>query len=120
MHKSRFTGLLLLVVTGIFFSIASAVGDDANPAPSLTEVHNLLQQAGDAYKADAPPVAAQQTELLNKALKMLAQLPHVYHGQLKAAARSIEAALSEIASGDTAHKAKGDIYDADDAIKSIM
>ena len=37
-----------------------------------------------------------------------------------AAARSINAALSELAKGDPAHKAKEDIYDADDQIKSIM
>jgi hypothetical protein len=120
MHKSRVLGLSLLVVTGLFFSCASAMGDD-NAVPSFEAVHALLQQAADAYKADTPPVPAQQVELLNKAAKMLGQIPRGgYHGQLKAAIRSVEAAIDEINTGDTAHKAKEDIYDADDAVKSIM
>ncbi len=120
MHKSRFFGMALLIATGIFFSFKPIKADD-NPPPTFAAAHALLKQAADAYKADTPPNPAQQTELLKKAQSILAQIPKGgYHGQLKAALRSVEEALTELSTGDTAHKAKEDIYDADDAVKACM
>lgn len=118
MKKTRFASLLLFVIAAISFSFPAAFGDDANPA-TLADVHKILLQAA-GYESDTPPTPAEQTELLDKALKMIHQIRHTYHVQLKAATRSINAALSELGSGDPAHKAKEDIYDADDLIKSIM
>jgi len=118
MKKAHILRLLLLVIMGIPFGFSATYGDDVNPA-TLADVHKILLQAA-GYQSDTPPTAAQQTELLEKALKMIKDVPHVYHGQLKAAARSINAALTELGSGDAAHKARQDIFDADDQIKSIM
>jgi len=125
----RFLGLLLLVITGLFFTVPSAFGDDPIAStPSLEAVHKLLQQAG-GYQAATPPPIPQQTELLHQALKMISDITHApqvaapprgYLRQLNAATRAINAALAELASGDTAHKTKGDIFDADDFIKSLM
>jgi hypothetical protein len=53
-------------------------------------------------------------------LKMIDQIPHVYNGELKAASRDINAALNELSQGDPANKAREDIFNADDEIKSIM
>jgi len=118
MCRTHFLSLLFFVITGIFFSSSVAFGDDDNPA-TLADVHKILLQAA-GYQSDTPPTSDEQTELLNKALKMIAKIPHAYHGQLKAATRDINAALSELSNGDPAHKAKEDIYDADDQIKAIM
>jgi len=129
MHTPRLLGLLLFVLTGFFFSIAPVIGDETTAPPaSLDAIHKLLQQAG-GYQADAPPPPAKQTELLNQANKMISDLEHApqtappprgYFRQLRDATRSINAALQEIGTGDTAHKAKGDIFDADDIVKSLM
>lgn len=51
---------------------------------------------------------------------MLKDIPHVYHGQLKHAAQDINSALSELADGDKAHKARELIFDADNEIKAVM
>jgi hypothetical protein len=109
---------LSLIAVGTFLSRSTAFADESNPA-SLADIHKVLQQAA-GYQADTPPTADQQVELLHSALKMLHDIPHVYRGQLRAAAQDINAALDELSTGDTAHKARGDIFDADDAIKSIM
>ena len=96
-------------------TLAQLRADDT--PPSLDGVHQLLvQAAGDS--ADAPP--DNQKELLGQAAHMIRQLPHVYHGALNQAERDIEAALDELASGDAAHKARHDILDADDLIRSVM
>jgi hypothetical protein len=59
--------------------------------------------------------------LLKKAMQMLTQIPKGgYHGQLVAARRSVESALSELSTGDTAHRARGYIYDADEEVKACM
>ena len=118
MNKSHFVRLLLLVTAGVFLSFPAAFGDDGHVA-TLGDIHKVLLEAA-GYHSDAPPTIAEQTDLLNKALKMMEELPHVYHGHLAAAKRSIDAALNELEGGDGANKAKGDIYDADDQIKSIM
>jgi hypothetical protein len=124
MNRTCFPRLLFLVATGFCLAFSTAFGDDdMTPAPSdhpatLTDIHNLLLQA--AGQSDNPPTIDEQTELLNKALKMILHFPHVYHGQLKAASRSIDAALNELANGDAAHKARADIFEADDRIKAIM
>ena len=111
MKKSHLTVLLLFASFGIFWNFSTAFGDDVN-APTLSQIHQTLLQAA-GYQSDTPPTIDQQTDLLNRALKMIDQVPHVYRGQLKAASRCINAALSELGNGDPAHKAKGDIYDAD-------
>jgi hypothetical protein len=72
------------------------------------------------HDSDTPPTLADQTELVNKALKMADQLPPVYHGKLAKAKRLMVAALNELGNGDSANKAKEDIYDADREIKDIM
>ena len=118
MNTARFRRLILFVIAGCLFASPALFGDDDNPA-TLADIHKILLQAA-GYQSDTPPTPAEQTELLHKALKMIQDIPHVYHGHLKAATRSVNAALSELENGDPAHKVKGDIYDADDKIKSIM
>ncbi len=117
MNITRLPSLLILAIIGIAFSYSPAFGD-ATASASFADIHKVLLQAvGDQ---DATPTVAQQTELLNKALKMLSEIPRGgYHGQLKGAKQSIETALSELSTGDTLH-AKNDILSADDAIKSLM
>jgi len=107
---------LLIVASFIAFSPVRA--DDTPPA-SLQDVHQILLQAA-GYEADTPPTPDQQRDLLGQALKMIRTIPHVYHGQLNQASRDIEAALTELAQGDPAHKVRNDIFDADDLIKAIM
>ncbi len=117
MNPSRLSSLVVFTLVLVFFGSPQLRADDT--PPSLDDVHKvLLQAAGDS--ADAPPSADQQKALLGQALDMIHQLPHVYHGELKQAAREVEAALDEIGNGDAAHKARSDILDADDLIKSIM
>ena len=118
MKPARFPHLIVFVIAGCLFTSPALFGDDANPA-TLADVHKILLQAA-GYQSDTPPTPAEQTELLQKALKGIHEIPHVYRGQLKAASRSIEDALVELEKGDPAHKVKEDIYDADDKIKSIM
>jgi hypothetical protein len=117
MNPSRLASLVVFTAVLLFFGSPQLRADDA-PA-SLDDVHKvLLQAAGDS--ADAPPPVDQQKELLGQALKMIRTLPHVYHGELKRAAQEVEAALDELSKGDSAHKARSDILDADDLIRSIM
>ncbi len=111
-------GLLFFGVIGGFLSFSQAWADDSN-APTLANVHKTLLEAA-GYQSDTPPTVDQQIDLLKKAAKMIEQIPHVYHGQLKAAAQDINAALSELSNGDPDHKAREDIFNADDEIKSIM
>ncbi len=118
MKKAGITCLAVLILTASSFFYSCARADD-NPPATLADVHKILLQAA-GYQSISEPTPAQQTELLKKALTMIEQIPHVYHGQLKGATRSINAALSELSNGDPAHKAKEDIYNADDLIKSIM
>lgn len=118
MNRTRFLSLLLFVVAGMAFSFQSAWGDSEN-SPTLTDVHKILLQAA-GYQTDTPPTIAEKKELLEKALRMLEKLPPVYHGHLAVAKRSVVAALDELANGDTANRAKGKIYDADDQIKGMM
>ena len=108
---------LLCVIISILVGTTSLAHEGGTA--TLADVHKILLKAA-GYQSDTPPTPAEQTQLLNKALEMLQKVPHVYHGELQKAAMSIEAALNELSTGDTAHKAKGDIYDADDAIKSVM
>jgi len=115
MNPSRLFSLVVFTLVLFFFGSPQLRADDT--PPSLDGVHQLLvQAAGDS--ADSPP--ADQKELLGQALHMIHQLPHVYHGVLAQAARDVESALDELANGDGAHKARHDILDADDLIKSIM
>jgi hypothetical protein len=118
MTRTRFLSLLLLIISGIAFTFQSALGDNEN-APTLADVHKILLQAA-GYQSTTPPTVAEQKELLNKALKMLEKLPRVYHGHLAAAERSVTAALDELGRGDTANKARGEIFDADDQVKGMM
>ena len=118
MNRTHFLSLFLLVIAGISFSFSPVYGDDAT-VPTITDIHNVLLQAA-GRNSDTPPTISEQTDLLNKALKMAEQLPHVYHGKLANAKRLIVAALTELENGDRAHKAKEDIYDADDEIKAMM
>jgi hypothetical protein len=117
MNQSRVSGLVALVVVGILFVFPSRLF--AGTPASLDDVHHVLQQAA-GVNADTPPTIDQQKELLGQAIKMIHSIPHVYHGQLKQVDRDINAALNELSSGDGAHKARTDILDADDLIKSIM
>ena len=111
----------LLFVTIMFFSFPhEAVGDDApSGGATLADVHKTLLQAA-GYQSTTPPTIAEQSALLHKAIQMLHEIPHVYHGQLKHASQDINAALTELEGGDAAHKAKQLIYSADDEIKSVM
>jgi hypothetical protein len=117
MNQSRVSSLIALVVVGILFVCSPRLF--ANASGSLEDVHKILQQAA-GVNADTPPTADQQKELLAEAIKLIHSIPHVYHGQLRQADRDINAALDELASGDKAHKARQDIFDADDVIKSLM
>jgi hypothetical protein len=110
--------LLFLTLAGFFPSLPSVRADDDSPA-TLAGVHHLLLEAA-GYQNPTPPSPEEQTELLKKALHIMEGLPPVYHGHLAKAKRSVEAALSELGEGDRAGRAKEDIYDADDQIKSIM
>jgi hypothetical protein len=117
MNPSRLASLVVFTVVLLFFGAPQLRADDT--PPSLDDVHKvLLQAAGDS--ADSPPPVDQQKELLGQALEMIHKLPHVYHGELRHAAQDVEAALVELGNGDGAHKARHDILDADDLIKSIM
>lgn len=119
MNKLRLLVLLHVLVAGIFLGWSCpAVAHDSHIG-TLADVHKILLQAA-GYNSDTPPTVNEQKELLTKALKMIRTIPHVYHGELKSATQSINAALSELSNGDPAHKAREDIFDADDKIKSIM
>ena len=118
MNTARFRCLILIVIAGCLFTSPALFGDDDNPA-TLADVHKILLEAA-GYQSDTPPTPEEQTALLRKAIKMIHDIPHVYHGHLKAATRGLDDALSQLENGDPAHKVKGDIYDADDQIKSIM
>jgi hypothetical protein len=118
MTQIRLLGFALGIASVFFFSASSAHGDAAGNA-TLSDIHKTLLQAA-GYNSDTPPTQDQQVQLLNEALEQLHDVPHVYHGQLKEAARLINAALSELSNGDPAHKAREDIFGADDQIKSIM
>lgn len=117
MNSPRLAGLAVFVVTVGFLSASRTWAD--TPTASLKDVHELLVAAAGDGPDNAPPADKQKT-LLADALKDIHHVPHVYHGKLNAAARNIEAALTELSSGDTAHKARHDILDADDIIKSLM
>jgi hypothetical protein len=111
---------MVFVLVGTLLLFASRLfADDDDNVPSLADVHKILLQAA-GYEADTPPTPDQQKQLLGDALKMLRKIPHVYHGQLNLARRDIEAALSELSTGDAAHKARSDIFDADDIIKGLI
>ena len=118
MNPSRFYSLIASAVAVLLFACSPLRADDSNP-PSLAEVHKLLQQAAGDSEDTAPP-PDQQKAFVSQAIKMIRQLPHIYHGELRAATADLEAALNELAGGDAAHKARSDILDADDLIRSIM
>jgi hypothetical protein len=118
MKRTYLSGGFTLLLAGFLFAVLPLHADDDGPA-SLEDVHKTLLQAA-GYQADTPPTPDQQEQLLNSALKMLRKIPHVYRGQLRLAARSINNALNELSNGDPAHKAREDIFDADDQIKSVM
>ena len=109
----------MCLIIGGFCSLSSLVHADDTNGATLTDVHKVLLQAA-GYQTDTPPTSDEQTALLQKALKMLKDIPHVYHGQLKHAAQDINSALSELADGDKAHKARELIFDADNEIKAVM
>jgi hypothetical protein len=119
MIQIRLLGILFGIVAVLFFALSSPVLGDNGNAATLSDVHKTLLQAA-GYDADTPPTPDEQVKLLNQALKQIRTIPHVYHGQLKEATRLINAALNELSNGDPAHKAREDIFDADDQIKSIM
>jgi len=117
MNPSRLFSLVVFTIGLALFGSPQLRADDT--PPSLDDVHKVLvEAAGDS--SDAQPPVDQQKELLGQALEMIRKLPHVYHGELRHAAQDVEAALVEIGNGDGAHKARSDILDADDLIKSIM
>jgi hypothetical protein len=118
MNPLRLSSLMTSAVAALLIASSHVCADEGNPA-SLADVHKLLQQAaGDS--ADTAPAPDQQKALIAQALEMIHHVPHVYHGELKHAARDLEAALDELAGGNTADKARSDILDADDLIRSIM
>jgi len=118
MNPLRLSSLIASAVAVLLFASSPLRADDGNP-PSLEDVHKILKQAAGDSEDTAPP-PDQQKALVSQALDMIHKLPHVYHGELKKAARDLEAALDELANGDAAHKARSDILDADDLIRSIM
>jgi hypothetical protein len=118
MNPLRLSSLIASAVAVLLFVSSPLRADEGNP-PSLDQVHKLLQQAaGDS--GDAAPPPDQQKALVSQAIEMIRQLPHVYHGELRKASAELEAALDELNGGDAAHKARSDILDADDLIRSIM
>jgi hypothetical protein len=119
MKTSRGFRLLMCLIIGGFCSLPSLVRADDTSGSTLTDVHKVLLQAA-GYQADTPPTSDEQTALLQKALKMIKGVPHVYRGQLKRATQDINSALSELADGDKAHRARELIFDADNEIKAIM
>jgi hypothetical protein len=123
--SAHFIGCFLLTIA-LGFGWRPVLADDndgpsdqVSETPCLLNVHKILLQAR-GYESDTPPSQDDEKELLEKALKMIDQIPHVYHGELKAATRFIHAAVSELSNGDPDGKAKDDIFKADDEIKSIM
>src|ERR1700677_2617502 len=120
-------GFFVFAILSLLIGTQTARADDADssatttssPVPTLSDVHQTLLQAA-GYQTDTPPTVDDEKALLEKAQKMIIQIPHVYHGELVAASRDINAALSELASGDKANKAREDIFNADDEIKKIM
>jgi hypothetical protein len=91
-----------------------------NPVPATPDdVHKILREAlGDGPDSAPPP--EQQRALVSKALKVIERVPHVYHGELMRAAQDMSAALEDLARDGGASKARGEILDADDLIRSIM
>ncbi len=115
----RLLAVIVFVGSGLFLGSATKSSADDAQVATLSDIHKVLQQAaGDS--PDDTPAFADQSKFLNQALQMIRTVPHVYHGQLKAATRDIDAALDELGKGDPAHKARELILDADDQIKSIM
>ncbi len=97
---------------------ASVRADDAATA-TPDDVHQLLRQAlGDG--PESAPAPEQQRALVSKALKTIQRVPHVYHGKLMRAAETLSTALEDLAKPDGVTKARGEILDADDLIRSIM
>jgi hypothetical protein len=118
MSLSRISFLIASAVAVLLFASSPLRADEGGPG-SLDEVHKILRQAvGDSE--DSAPAPDQQKALVGRALDMIHRLPHVYHGELIKASRDLEAALDELTRGDAAHKARSDILDADDLIRSIM
>ncbi len=118
MNPLRLSSLIVSAVALLLFVSSPLRADDGNP-PSLDQVHKVLQQAaGDSE--DSAPAPDQQKALVGHAIEMIHRLPHIYHGELRKATAELEAALDELASGDAAHKARSDILDADDLIRSLM
>jgi len=118
MKSARVSSLMASAMATLLFVAAPLRADDSNP-PSLVGVHQLLRQAAGDSDDTAPP-PDQQKALVGQAIKMIRQLPHIYHGELRAATVDLEAALNELAAGDAAPKARSDILEADDLIRTIM
>jgi hypothetical protein len=108
----------------LYFS-APAFGDDGNNAALISQARDLVHQA---WNPDGdPPSDNQRTALLNKALKLLQQLPpppplphHVhFHGDLEIedhvgkAIQDISGAISGIQNGTPADQVTAAIQDAD-------
>jgi hypothetical protein len=126
MNKLRLPAVFIFLSVAIFFSLQPVMADDPaadnsggndqqSPA-TLVDVHKLLQQAGD-YQGDTPP--PKQADLLNQALKEMHRIHHT-HGQMKQAVDDINAALSELTSGNNPAKVKSDIQEADDIVRQLM
>jgi hypothetical protein len=108
--------ILLLLVACIWAVSVPARADDTTRAQLDTISDTLKQALGDA---DNPPSVSDQTALVQKALKMTLELPHVFHGQLRMAQGDMRAAIEALKANDE-DAAKKAIYDAQDAIRSVM
>ena len=118
MNFSRVCSPAALTVAGLILVSLPVRADDAGPA-TPEQVHKVLREAlGDG--PDTAPPAAQQRDLVAKALKLIQRVPHVYHGELMRAAQDLSTALEDLGRPDGASKARGDILDADDLIRGIM
>jgi hypothetical protein len=85
--------------------------------PTLDGVHKVLQQAaGDS--GDTAPPAAQQQELISKAIKMTQEYPGLKPKRKRPVLDLLDAALAAAQGGDPT-QARSKILEADDRVKEL-
>jgi hypothetical protein len=107
-----------VLVAGLILMIAGGSRSWADEPPTLDGIHQTLQQAaGDSV--DSAPPAAQQKELVEKALNMLREYPLGHPRRKKQAVAAVEEALADLENGDPNHQARTKILEADDDVRSF-
>jgi len=107
--------LFLLAVLGAFLGLGSLAHAD-NPLlnDAADDLHQALNPGGDV------PSVADRTQLVQAALQALRKVPiGGYHGHLKNAITSIQAALDVLGKGDPDNKAGEYIREALDQVRDI-